>query len=142
MADTRKQEIVITVNSKQPVAAVRAMETELKKLQNTYQQLVQAGKAGTERAKTMAHEIKELSIAIKEGKANMEQIVSVTNNLSQSSLSQLQRALRQVKKEMSRVSTDSTKLDDLRTKYKAISDQIKILTGEMLNTCRYSIFVR
>lgn len=133
MADTRKQEIVITVNSKQPVASVRAMETELKKLQNTYQQLVQAGKAGTERAKTMAHEIKELSIAIKEGKANMEQIVSVTNNLSQSSLSQLQRALRQVKKEMSRVSTDSIKLDDLRTKYKAISDQIKILTGEMLN---------
>lgn len=129
----KKTEVVITVNSKQPVAAVRAMETELKKLQNTYQQLVQAGKAGTERAKTMAHEIKELSIAIKEGKANMEQIVSVTNNLSQSSLSQLQRALRQVKKEMSRVSTDSTKLDDLRTKYKAISDQIKILTGEMLN---------
>lgn len=129
----KKTEVVITVNSKQPVAAVRAMETELKKLQNTYQQLVQAGKAGTERAKTMAHDIKELSIAIKEGKANMEQIVSVTNNLSQSSLSQLQRALRQVKKEMSRVSTDSTKLDDLRTKYKAISDQIKILTGEMLD---------
>lgn len=129
----KKTEVVITCNSKQPVAAVRAMETELKKLQGTYQQLVQAGKAGTERAKTMAHEIKELSIAIKEGKANMDKIVSVTNNLSQSSLSQLQRALRQVKKEMSRVSTDSPKLDDLRMKYKAITDQIKILSGEMLN---------
>ena len=132
MAD-KKTEVVITVNSQQPVAAVRAMETELKKLQNTYQQLVAAGKAGSEKAKTMAHEIKELSIAVKEGKANMERIVSVTNNLSQTSLAQLQRALRQVKKEMGRVSTDSPKLDDLRTKYKAITDQIKILQGEMLN---------
>ena len=133
MADTRKQEVVITVNSKQPVAAVRAMEAELKKLKATYQQLYEAGKANTERAKTMAKEIKELSLAVKEGRANMDRIVKVTNNLSQSSLSQLQQALRQVKKEMSRVSTDSSKLDDLRVKYKAITDQIKILTGEALN---------
>ena len=133
MADTKKSEVVITCNAQQPKAAVRAMETELKRLQAAYKQLSDAGKAGTERAKQMAHEIKELSIAVKEGKANMDKIVTVTNNLSNSSLSQLQRALRQVKKEMGRVSTDSPKLDDLRQKYKAITDQIKILQGEMVN---------
>lgn len=133
MADTKKSEVVITCNAQQPKAAVRAMETELKRLQAAYKQLSDAGKAGTERAKQMAHEIKELSIAVKEGKANLDKIVTVTNNLSNSSLSQLQRALRQVKKEMGRVSTDSPKLDDLRQKYKAITDQIKILQGEMVN---------
>lgn len=133
MADTKKSEVVITCNAQQPKAAIRAMETELKRLQAAYKQLSDAGKAGTERAKQMAHEIKELSIAVKEGKANMDKIVTVTNNLSNSSLSQLQRALRQVKKEMGRVSTDSPKLDDLRQKYKAITDQIKILQGEMVN---------
>ena len=133
MADTKKSEVVITCNAQQPKAAVRAMETELKRLQAAYKQLSDAGKAGTERAKQMAHEIKELSIAVKEGKANMDKIVTVTNNLSNSSLSQLQRALRHVKKEMGRVSTDSPKLDDLRQKYKAITDQIKILQGEMVN---------
>ncbi len=130
---TQKQEVIITCNTKQPVAAVRAMETELKRLQGTYKQLVDSGKAGTERAKKMAHDIKELSVAVKEGKDNMDRIVKVTNDLSNSSLSQLNRALRQVKKEMAKVSTDSPKLDDLRAKYKAISDQIKVLQGEMLN---------
>lgn len=129
----QKQEVVITCNTKQPVVAVRAMEAELKKLKATYQQLADSGNAGTERAKKMAHDIKELSIAVKEGKDNMDRIVKVTNDLSNSSLSQLNRALRQVKKEMGRVSTDSPKLDDLRVKYKAITDQIKILQGEMLN---------
>lgn len=130
---TQKQEVIITCNTKQPVAAVRAMETELKRLQSTYKELVDSGKAGTERAKKMAHDIKELSVAVKEGKDNMDRIVKVTNDLSNSSLSQLNRALRQVKKEMAKVSTDSPKLDDLRAKYKAISDQIKVLQGEMLN---------
>lgn len=130
---TQKQEVIITCNTQQPVAAVRAMEAELKKLKVTYQQLSDSGKAGTERAKKMAHDIKELSIAVKEGKDNMDRIVKVTNDLSNSSLSQLNRALRQVKKEMGKVSTDSPKLDDLRAKYKAITDQIKILQGEMLN---------
>ena len=137
MADTRKTEVVITCNTQQPKSAVRAMENELKRLTNTYNQLVSAGKAGTERAKKMASEIKELSIAVKEGKANLDKIVSVTNNLSNSSLSQLNRALRQVKKEMGRVSTDSPKLDDLRQKYKAISDQIKILQGDMVNVKKH-----
>ena len=64
MADTKKSEVVITCNAQQPKAAVRAMETELKRLQAAYKQLSDAGKAGTERAKQMAHEIKELSIRL------------------------------------------------------------------------------
>lgn len=128
---TQKQEVVITCNTKQPVAAVRAMESELKKLKATYQQLSDSGKAGTERAKKMAHDIKELSIAVKEGKDNMDRIVKVTNNLSNASLSQLNRALRQVKNEMGKVSANSPKLNDLKNKYQQITDQINTLNGKL-----------
>lgn len=128
---TQKQEVIITCNTKQPVAAVRAMETELKRLQGTYKQLSDAGKAGTERAKKMAHDIKELSIAVKEGKDNMDRIVKVTNNLSNASLSQLNRALRQVKNEMGKVSANSPKLNDLKNKYQQITAQINTLNGKL-----------
>lgn len=128
---TQKQEVIITCNTKQPVAAVRAMEAELKKLKSTYQQLSDSGKAGTDRAKKMAHDIKELSAAVKEGKDNMDRIVKVTNNLSNASLSQLNRALRQVKNEMGKVSANSPKLNDLKNKYQQITAQINSLNGRL-----------
>ena len=128
---TQKQEVVITCNTKQPVAAVRAMEAELKKLKATYQQLSDSGKAGTDRAKKMAHDIRELSVVVKEGKDNMDRIVKVTNNLSNASLSQLNRALRQVKNEMGKVSANSPKLNDLKNKYAQITAQINTLNGKL-----------
>ena len=57
--NSKKSEVVITVNSQQPKAAVRAMKVELDKLTRSYEQLNNAGKAGTQRAKNMLKDIKK-----------------------------------------------------------------------------------
>lgn len=133
MPNNKKSEYYVTVNAQQAVAMTKSLETELKNLQNRYKQLVAAQKEGTEKARQMARDIRDLESVIKQNKVQYELIDKVMQNLSGSTLSQLQRALRNVKKSMNLVSDDSGKLADLRTKYKAINDQIRILQGELIN---------
>lgn len=133
MNSNKTAQVVITVNSQQPKAAVRAMKVELDKLTKSYEQLNAAGKAGTQRAKNMLQDIKDLRAAIKNGEADLNKVNKVVQNLSDSSLRQLKLALAQVKKEMATTSENSGKLEELRRKYKAINDQIKVLEGSYVN---------
>lgn len=133
MNSNKTAQVVITVNSQQPKAAVRAMKVELDKLTKSYEQLNAAGKAGTQRAKNMLQDIKDLRAAIKNGEADLNKVNKVVQNLSDSSLRQLKLALAQVKKEMATTSESSGKLEELRRKYKAINDQIKVLEGSYVN---------
>lgn len=109
------------------------MKVELDKLTKSYEQLNNAGKAGTAKAKNMLQDIKDLRAAIKNTEADMTKVSKVTQNLADSSLRQLKLALAQVKKEMSSTSENSKRLDSLRQKYKAINDQIKVLEGTYVN---------
>lgn len=126
----RKSEVIITVNHNQAQKALDVMQEKLKRLQNSLNAMQDKT---SEKAKQVQKEIKDIKAVIGELSGNIEKVDKVLNNLSGSSLRQLNAALRQVKKEMSRVSSDSPKLDELRQKYKAITDQIKILQGETLN---------
>ena len=60
-------DIVITCNTQQPVAAVKAMQNELNRLKNIYKQLVQAGKENTEKGQEIEKEIRDLKNALMEG---------------------------------------------------------------------------
>ena len=111
MNSNKTAQVVITVNSQQPKAAVRAMKVELDKLTKSYEQLNAAGKAGTQRAKNMLQDIKDLRAAIKNGEADLNKVNKVVQNLSDSSLRQLKLALAQVKKEMATTSENSGKLE-------------------------------
>ena len=127
----RKTEVVITVNSRQPVAAVRAMKTELDKLNKSYQQLYNSGKAGSAKAKQMKKDIDALTAAVKGCETDMEKVDKVVKNLSSATLTQLRSALKQVEKEMSHTAGNSPKVQELRKKYEALTGQISKLKGEM-----------
>lgn len=137
MPNNKKSEYYVTVNAQQAVAMTKALETELKNLQNSYKQLVAAQKEGTEKARKMARDIRDLESVIKQNKVQYELIDKVMQNLSGSTLSQLQRALRNVKKSMNLVSEDSGKLATLREQYAAIERQIKIMQGSMVNVKKH-----
>ena len=134
MADSRKTEIIITCNTQQPQAAVRAMKTELERLNNVYQQLLSAGKGDSAKAKGTLKDIRDLKAAVKEAEQNLNKVTTVMRNLSEASGSQLASALRKVKKEMQRVSSDSPRLGELRNQFNAITKQIKVLNGEFYGT--------
>lgn len=127
----RKTEVVITVNSRQPVAAVRAMKTELDKLNKSYQQLYNSGKAGSAKAKQMKKDIDALTAAVKGCETDMEKVDKVVKNLSSATLTQLRSALKQVEKEMSHTAGNSPKVQELRKKYEALTGQISKLKGEL-----------
>lgn len=120
-------DIVITCNTQQPVAAVKAMQNELNRLKNIYKQLVQAGKENTEKGQEIQKEIRDLKIALKEGEQQLDKVNKVVQNLSQSSLRQLNSALKDVKKRMNQLSSESPELEVLEQQYRAINNQITIL---------------
>ena len=120
-------EIVITCNTQQPIAAVKAMQNELNRLKNIYKQLVQAGKENTAKGQEMQKEIRDLKIALKEGEQQLGKVNKVVQNLSQASLRQLNSALKDVKKRMNQLSSESPELEVLEQQYRAISNQITIL---------------
>lgn len=127
----RKTEVVITCNTRQPAAALRAMKKDLDALTKSYQQLYNSGKAGTAKAKQMKRDIDELTSSIKDCETDMEKVNKVVKNLSEASLSQLRTALKQVEKEMSHTAGNSPKVQELRKKYEALTGQISKLKGEM-----------
>ena len=130
---TKKAEVIVTVNSQQAQHAVKAMQKELSRLENIQKQMIGTTKEGSKRFKDITEEIKSLKAVLKETKTNMDSVDKVVKNLSQSSLSQLKRALTNVKKSMNTASEDSPRLEKLRKQYKAISDQIKVLEGSYVN---------
>lgn len=125
--------IKISADSAQPVAAVKAMRKELSRLQKAYDAINTSTATGAQRAQKLQKEMADLRALIKQQEADMNKVSKVITNLSNASLSQLNQALRQVKKEISRTSESSPKLEELRQKYKAITDQIKVMNGEMIN---------
>ena len=125
--------IKISADSAQPVAAVKAMRNELSRLQEAYDAINTSTATGAQRAQKLQKEMADLRALIKQQEADMNKVSKVITNLSNASLSQLNQALRQVKKEISRTSESSPKLEELRQKYKAITDQIKVMNGEMIN---------
>ncbi len=125
--------IKISADSAQPVAAVKAMRNELSRLQKAYDAINTSTATGAQRAQKLQKEMADLRALIKQQEADMNKVSKVITNLSNASLSQLNQALRQVKKEISRTSESSPKLEELRQKYKAITDQIKVMNGEMIN---------
>lgn len=128
----KKSEYYISINAQQAITTTKALEEKLKALRAAYGQLVAAHKEGSDKAKQMARDMRDLEAVIKQNKVEYELISKVMENLSGSTLGQLQRALRNVKKEMSHVSEDSG-AEILRQKYDAISRQIKVMQGEYVN---------
>lgn len=128
----KKSEYYISINAQQAITTTKALEDKLKALRAAYGQLVAAHKEGSDKAKQMARDMRDLEAVIKQNKVEYELISKVMENLSGSTLGQLQRALRNVKKEMSHVSEDSG-AEILRQKYDAISRQIKVMQGEYVN---------
>ena len=131
-SNNKKSEYYISINAQQAITTTKALEDKLKALRAAYGQLVAAHKEGSDKAKQMARDMRDLEAVIKQNKVEYELISKVMGNLSGSTLGQLQRALRNVKKEMTHVSEDNG-AEILRQKYEAISRQIKVMQGEYVN---------
>ena len=122
----RNSEVKITVDSTQPVAALRAMKNEIKRLEEQYKKLDLSTKAGQKRAAEMRREMNTLESACKNTEAQLNGVGKVIDNLSNANLRQLNQALRQVKKQMNLVSGNDTKrIQELKAQYAAITSEIE-----------------
>ena len=126
-------EIHITCNTAQAQAAVKAMKSELSRLENVYKQLVQSGKTNSKQAKNTADNIRNLKNAIKESEQEMNSVEKVITNLADATGRQLTAALNKVKKKMKEVSSNSAELKTLQEQYRKINDQIRILNSGNVN---------
>lgn len=96
-----------------------------------FQALTSKGLGESPAAKRLNKEIKEYQKSISLLTDNTASVEKVINNLSSSTLGQLNRALREVKKQQNAVSGDSEKLALLQDRFAKINEQIKKLKGEL-----------
>lgn len=121
----RNSEVKITVDSTQPVAALRAMKNEIKRLEEQYKKLDLSTKAGQKRAAEMRREMNTLESACKNTEAQLNGVGKVIDNLSNANLRQLNQALRQVKKQMNVVDgNDLNRIKELKSQYAALTNEI------------------
>lgn len=133
---TRKAEVSVTCNIRQPRQAQKILVTALENLRKEYERLVAAGKQNDAETQKMKKDMDALASAVDTNKQNMNRIKKVMDNLSGSTLKQLNAALREVKRQMSGKSSNSADLAKLQSQYSAITDQIKKHKGELVEVSR------
>lgn len=124
-----KREIVITANGKGAESVLTVLKKHMKDLHDQMAQLEQDGKANTKEYRELQKTYKQLDQQTKQQTFEFERYDKVMRNLSSSSVRQLRQALKALKKEMELYSSDDPHLDILRSKIKAVQDQINEATG-------------
>lgn len=126
-----KTQVVVTCNSQQAQAALKAMQAEANRLTASLKRLQQAGLGNTKQFQDEKKALKDVQSTMKQLQTNTELVSKVMGDLSNASLRQLKSALREVKKQMQSMSGNSPELKSLQEKYTAINNQINRITGNI-----------
>ena len=81
-SNNKKSEYYISINAQQAITTTKALEDKLKALRAAYGQLVAAHKEGSDKAKQMARDMRDLEAVIKQNKVEYELISKVMAQLS------------------------------------------------------------
>lgn len=132
MANTsnKRSEILVFCNTKQAQNELKKWQGQLKAAKAEMQQLAAAGKTSSQRYLELDRDVKNLSKSISVNKSHMDRVNNVLNNLSKSSLRQCRMAVRDLKREMDKMSETDPNLKKTRDNLRRIEEQMRKLKGE------------
>lgn len=128
-----KIESIITMDGKQPIKVLQLLFDKAKELTEQMKQM----KPGTEEYKEAEAKVKALQSAQVQTIKTTERLQSVVNQLSNTSLRQLRRALGDGKRQLEGLSEAELKqANSIRAMMKTVGDQIRLLEGKYVKVAK------
>ena len=129
--NTSTAHVVITMEGQQ---ALNVIENLKKRVQSLRKELMEMEKAGIspddKDYKEKYNEMKMMERAINQNKTAYINLDRTVKNLNKTTLRELQRALKECRKQMQNLSADDPKMKKLIAQYRAIDNQIGSITGQ------------
>lgn len=118
------------MDGKSAVSVMRALQQAAAKTRKELEQMEKAGQIDTEDYKKKAEELKAMNTAINQNKHAYIDLKQIVDNLSGTTLRNLQTALKECRKQMQNLTADDPKMKVLISQYRAIDAQIGKITGQ------------
>lgn len=129
--NTSTAHVVITMDGKQAVDMISGLQKQIKKTRDELEQMQQIGIGPDDpQYKKKLDELKAMQKAVNQNKTAYINLDKIVDELSKTTLAQLQRALKECRKQMNNLSADHPDMPKLIRQYQQIDDQIGKITGQ------------
>lgn len=137
--NTSTAHVVITMEGKQALDFMKQLQQQAQRVRDELQQMEQTGQQGTDGYNKKVEELRSMERAIQQNRSAYIDLNQVVNNLQNTSLLKLQKALKEVRKQMYALDPEKLaregrkyrqELARLQAQYTAIDNQIGQVTGQ------------
>lgn len=129
--NTSTAHVVITMDGKQAVDMMKGLQRQVQQTRNELDQMQQMGIGPDDpQYKKKLDELKAMQKAVNQNRTAYINLQDIVDNLNKTTLAQLQRALKECRKQMNNLTANDPRMKDLIRQYQQIDNQIGKITGQ------------
>ncbi len=128
--NTSTAHIIITMDGKQAVNLMNVLQNQAQKTRQELEAMESQGLQGTDDFAKKTAELKSMESAIRANHSAYIDLRKIVANLSGTTLGQLERALKECRKQMKTMTENDPRFRELAAQYKVIDNQIGRMTGQ------------
>lgn len=127
---TSTAHIVVTMDGKQAVNLMKELQQQATKVRRELDDMEAAGLKDTDQYKDKTNRLKSMTSAINQNKNAYIDLKKIVDSLSGTTLNDLQRALKETKRQMRNLTENDPRFRELSNQYRAIDNQIGRMNGQ------------
>lgn len=129
--NTSTAHVVITMDGKQAVDMIKGLQKQIQATRKDLEEMQEAGIGPDDpQYKKKLDELKAMQKAVNQNKTAYIDLDKVVKELNKTTLAQLQRSLKECRKQMNNLTADDPRMKKLIQQYQQIDDQIGKITGQ------------
>lgn len=129
-ANTSTAHVVISMEGQQAINLMQAMQRQAKQTRKELELMEKSGRMKTDEYKQKKKDLDSMERAIRANRTAYIDLDKTVGKLNKTTLGQLQKALKECRKQMQNLTADDPKMKKLITQYRAIDNQIGKITGQ------------
>ena len=129
-ANTSTAHVVISMEGQQAINLMQAMQRQAKQTRKELELMEKSGRMKTDEYKQKKKDLDSMERAIRANRTAYIDLDKTVGKLNKQTLGQLQKALKECRKQMQNLTADDPKMKKLITQYRAIDNQIGKITGQ------------
>lgn len=129
-SNTSTAHVVISMEGQQAVNLMQAIQRQAKNTRKELEAMERAGQIDTDDYKEKKKDLESMERAIRANRTAYIDLDKTVKELNKTTLGQLQKALKECRKQMQNLTADDPKMKKLIVQYRAIDNQIGQITGQ------------
>ena len=129
-SNTSTAHVVISMEGQQAVNLMQAIQRQAKNTRKELEAIERAGQIDTDDYKEKKKDLESMERAIRANRTAYIDLDKTVKELNKTTLGQLQKALKECRKQMQNLTADDPKMKKLIAQYRAIDNQIGQITGQ------------